>query len=193
MLFGFAAGGGGVVGLLFIQGAPLGRDPVQLEAKGAPAGDAAAHQLLLRQIPAEIAVEFPIGPIAGVAIAGTPHRQGGTAVPAKEGHPPGGADRCKHPIAGPRQGMEKAMAIQHRVAQAVGHQDLVKALVVGALGQPNPLGPFTELAFMLGNGRAHLGADGLGDLAQEGQVSVGCGAGDQIEHPKALEAPKAGD
>ena len=46
---------------------------------------------------------------------------------------------------------------------------------------------------MLGNGRAHLGADGLGHLTQEGQVSVGCGAGDQIEHPKVLQAPKAGD
>ena len=132
MLFGFAAGGGGVVGLLLFQGTPLGRDPVQLEAKGAPAGDAAARQLLFRQIPAEIAVEFPIGPIAGVAIAGTPHRQGGTAVPAKEGHSPWGADRCKYPIAGPRQGMEEAMAIKHRVAQTVVDKDLVEALVVGA-------------------------------------------------------------
>ena len=89
--------------------------------------------------------------------------------------------------------MEEAMAIEHRVAQSVGYQGLVEALVIGALGQPNPLGAFTELALMFGNGRAHLGADGLGHLAQEGQVSVGCGAGDQIEHPKALEAPKAGD
>ena len=134
------AGGGGVIGLLALEGAIAAADPVQLQGQGPGAADAGSRQVLGIEIPAQVAVEFPVGRLARIAIAGTPNRQGGLAIAAEEGHAGGGADRRIHPIAGPGQAMEQAVAIEHGVAQAAGHEQLVEAFVVGTFRQPDPLG-----------------------------------------------------
>ena len=189
---GEGAGGGGVVGLLAIKGAITAADPVQLQAQGSGAADAGSRQLLGIEIPAQVAVEFPVGRLARIAIAGTPNRQGGLAIAAEEGHAGGGADRRIHPIAGPGQAMEQAVAIEHGVAQAAGHEQLVEALVVGTFRQPDPLGAHPQQPLVFPHRREQLGAHGLGPVPQQGQIAVGGGAGEQVEHPLLLQAPEAG-
>ena len=131
-------------------------------------------------------MEFAVHPIAWIAVAGTPHRQGGAAVTAEEGGPPWGADWGEHAVARPGQAMQQPVAIEHRVAQAGGHQLLVEAFVIGAFRQPDPQGPGAHLAFMLHQGRAQLGPHRFGHLSEQGQVAVGGGAGDQIQDPQLL-------
>ena len=118
-------GGSGVVGQFVVEGTISTTHPAQLQAQGPTAVDAGGLQFGFGQIPAQVAVEFPIAGIAGVAIAGRPHRQGGVTVPGEEGHRGRRTDRCIHAIAGPGQGMEQAMGIEHGVAQAGIGQFLV--------------------------------------------------------------------
>lgn len=184
-------GRGGIVGLLVVEGAALGGDAVELEAEGAPASHPQGLQVVLRQIPAQIPVEFPIGPIPWIALAGAPHRQGGGTVAAKEGHPGRRTDRGIDPIARPWLSMEQAMAIQEAVAQATGHQLLVQPFVVGAFREPDPERPLPQEPLMLPHGGEKLGPHGFGRVAQEGEIAVGGGTGDQIEHPRLLQQAKA--
>ena len=144
------------------------------------------------EIPAQVAVEFPVGRLARIAIAGTPDRQGGLTIAAEEGHAGGRADRCIHPVAGPGQAMEQAMAIEHGVAQAAGHKQLVEAFVVGTFRQPDPLGAHPQQPLVFAHRRDQLGAHRLGPVPQQGQIAVGGGAGEQVEHPLLLQAPEAG-
>ena len=116
---------GWLVGLFLLERAALGRDPVQFQPQGPAAADAVAGEFGFGQVPAQVTVEFPVGAVAWIALAGAPHRQGGAAVAAEEGRPRRRADRRKHPIAGAGQGMQQPVAIEHRIAQAAGQQLLV--------------------------------------------------------------------
>ena len=185
-------GRSGVVGLLVVEGADPGGDPVELQAQGPAAADPGGLQLLLGQIPAQVAVEFPVGPITRIAPAGTPHRQGRLAVAAEEGHPTWRTDRGVHPVAGPRQGMEQPVAIQEAVTQAAAGHGPVEALVIGAFRQPDAQGALPQQALVLPHRRDQLGMDRLGGVPQQRQVAVGGGAGDQIQHPRLLQAAEAG-
>ena len=138
-------------------------------------------------------MEFPVGAIAGVALAGAPHRQGGAAVAAEEGGPGRRADRSEYAIAGAGQGVQQAVGIEHRVAQTAAHQLLIEAFVVGAFRQPDAQGPLTQQAFVLAHCGDQLGPHRLWHLAQQGQVAVGGTAGDQIEHPLLLQPAEAWD
>jgi hypothetical protein len=77
----------GVIGLLVLQGAALGRHPMELEPEGAPGADAELLEPFFGKIPAEVAMKFPIGPIPWIPLAGAPNGQGGATVPGEEGHP----------------------------------------------------------------------------------------------------------
>ena len=63
-------GGGRVVGLLGVEGCALATDPAQLQAEGPLGGQPGGRHLGLRQIPTQVAVEFAIAAMAGVAVAG---------------------------------------------------------------------------------------------------------------------------
>ena len=164
---------------------------MQFQAKGATAADSVLGQLGLGQIPAQVAVKFPVGPVARIALAGTPDRQGRIAVAAEKSHSRWAADRCINAIAGTGYGVKKAVGVQHAVAQAVLDEDLIQTLVVGAFRQPNAQGRLADQTFVFPHGGDQLGPDGLRAFPQQGQVAVGGGAGDQIQHPQALQAPKA--
>ena len=88
--------------------------------------------------------------------------------------------------------MEQAVAIEHGVAQAAGQQQLVEAFVVGAFRQPDALGPHPQQPLVFAHGCQQLGPHRLGPVPQEGQIAVGGGAGEQVEHPLVLQAPEAG-
>jgi len=70
-----------------LQGAALGRHPMELEPEGAPGADAELLEPFFGKIPAEVAMKFPIGPIPWIPLAGAPNGQGGATVPGEEGHP----------------------------------------------------------------------------------------------------------
>ena len=187
-------GGGGlrrVVGLLGLEAALPAGDAMELEPKGARAGDAALLELLLGEIPAQIAVEFAVAGIAGVALPGTPDGQGRFAIPAEKGHPAGTADRCIDPIAGPRLSMQQAVGIEDRVAQPAADQQPIQPLVVGAFRKPDPQGPHPQQAFVLPHGRQQLRPHGFGAVPQQWQIAVGGTAGQQVEDPLLLQRLKA--
>ena len=125
-------GGGRFVGGLVLQLTGLGGHPMQFQAQGATAADTVFGQLGLGQIPAQVAVKFPVGPVARIALAGTPYRQGRIAVAAEKSHSRWAADRCINAIAGTGYGVKNAVGVQDAVAQAVLDEHLVQTLVVGA-------------------------------------------------------------
>ena len=129
--------------------------------------------------------------ITRVALVRRPDRQGGGTVPGEEGHPGRRTDRRVHPVAGARQAVQEAMGIQHGITQAAGQQLLVEALVIGTLRQPDAEGPLAEQSLMLPNGGQELGLNRFGRLAQQRQIPVGGGAGEQVEHAGLLEQAEA--
>ena len=120
------------VGLLGIERSALVADAMQLEAQRSLGRQSKGFDLLLREIPAQIPMEFPVGRVPGVAISRGPDRQGGIAVAPEKGHTIAAANRGIHPISGAWFGVEQTMAIQHRVAQAGIAHPYIKAFVVGA-------------------------------------------------------------
>ena len=107
---------------------------MQLQAERPRLGQSQRGQLLEGQIPAQIAMEFPVVRVAGIAILGGPHRQGRFAVAAEEGDAVPAADRCVDPVARPRPAMQQPMGIKHRIAKPGVAHPVIQAFVVGAFG-----------------------------------------------------------
>jgi len=87
--------------------------------------------------------------------------------------------------------VQQAMGIEDRVAQAAAHQQAIQALVVGTLRQPDALWAHPQQPLVFAHGCEQLGSHGLGRIAQQRQVAVGGGAGEEIQHPRLLQPLEA--
>ena len=82
------------------------------------------------------------------------------------------------------------MGIKDGVTQASVSQLLVKPFVVGAFRQPNAPWRFTNEALVFAHGCAQLALNSGGGISQQRQITMGGAAGQQVEHPLALQLDK---
>ena len=150
-------------------------------------------EILVIEIEADVAVEFAIVVIAGIALDGAPDLLGrfGVAGQARRrrcsGHRIGRIDA----VARPRLGEENAVRVGEEIANAAFAQQLIDARRVAALRQPDALRPSAEMPLELAAADLDLGPTRVLVVDHQRQKAVRRAAGDQFELAGLEEAAKA--
>ena len=155
------------VGLFLFKRRIVIGDAMQFQPKGTWLGQAKGLEMFKREIPAQVAMEFTVFGVTGVAILRRPHRQGRFTVPSEESDPIAAADRGVNPVTRTGATVQQTMGIEHGVTQPCIAHPVVQSFVIGALRQPDAHGPFTDQPVVFTHGGAQLSANRLGVLAQQ--------------------------
>ncbi len=149
-------------------------------------------QVVVVEVEADVAVEVAVVVVAGVALDGAPDLLGRLGVAAEGGDGGAGAlDRGVDAELRPRRGEQDAVRVGEEVADAGVVEQVLDALDVAALRQPDALRPFAEVPFKLAAADLDLCPAGVLVAVHQRQKAVRGAAGDQLQLARLEEAAEA--
>ena len=191
MQLGAGAGRGRIVRLLCAQ-LDLAGDAEVLHAGVLPVAGRLDVRLdvLVIEVPADVAVELAVDRIARIAVLRTPHLHRTLRIAGERGHAGGRVDRRVHAAARTRHRVGERVRVDEEEADVLGRQVLVDPRRVPAFGQPDAARIAAEVHPVVRAGHLDLRADGLG-MDHQRQKAVGRATGDDLEGAGVLETLEA--
>src|SRR5262249_45389045 len=148
-------------------------------------------EVLVVEVEADVAVEVAVVVVAGVALDGAPDLLGRFGVARQDGDSaPGTDDGGVDPVARTRLGEQHAVGVGEEVADAPVLEQIIAALDVAALRQPDAARPAAEVPLELAGPDLDLGAGGVA-VDRERQKAVRRAAGDQLQLARVEEPLEA--